>query len=403
MKFDFEKEDFINSLQEMVQDYGRMILHDIKKCYALWLDYAPRLEEEGVLLRTFLGLNLGVQVTELKKRSDAEREEWRDKSVERMVQTGTDKNDAECLVDAVLETLGLSVIKEVPKQEPAKPEPAKPVPPKAELPKPEPAKSVPTKPESTTSTLNHYARFGPEEKIVYLNKHLPKIIGYRVAIIPNNITDWQSLGKYTSNYGKGFQMVSSGVTHLGISVSDILLGMVIEEGLFKRAGRAVVFSDECIYQIAGENSWKLRYKEIDRVEVQNNIIFLYRVSGERVSIVLFSLEYNTKELFAVVQALVECEKWRVEKIEENSQVIELPAKLEKKPYYVKAHNLQPGNALICRTTPKLKPDNYMKECTYISMSRKLLVRGKSKNGGMLYVEIAPDCMGWVSALDVKKC
>lgn len=393
MKFDFEKEDFINSLQEMVQDYGRMILHDTKKCYALWLDYAPRLEEEGVLLRTFLGLNLGVQVTELKNRSDAEKKEWRNKAVECMAQSGVEGKDAECLVDAVMETLGLSVMTEVPK-----PEPPKPVPPK-----PEPPKPVPPKPEPPKPTPKQYSRFGPEEKIVYLNKHLPKIIGYRVAIIPNNISDWQSLGKYTADYGKGFQMVSSGVTHLGISESDILLGMVIEAGIFKRAGWALIFSNEYIYQMGGDDSWKLRYKEIERVEMQNNIISLYRRSGGRKDIVPFRLDYNTQAVFAVLQAFVEGEKRKVETIGTNSQVIEPPAKPEKNPYYVKAHNLQPGNALLCRTSSALRADNYMRECTYISTARKLLVRGKSTSGGMLYVEIAPGCMGWVSAFDVKKC
>lgn len=400
MKFDFEKENFVKSLQEILLDYGRMILHDTKKCYALWLDYAPRLEAEGALLRAFLGLDLGVQVTELKGRSDADKEAWRKKAVDNMAQSGVERKDAECLVDAVLETLGLGVIKEVPKQEPAKPEPPKPVPLKPEPPKPEPTKPVPPKPEPTPK---QYSRFGPEEKIVYLNKHLPKIIGYRVAIIPNNISDWQSLGKYTADYGKGFQMVSSGVKHLGISESDILLGMVIEAGIFKRAGWALIFSNEYIYQMGGDDSWKLRYKEIERVEVQNNIISIYRTSGERKNIVPFRLDYNTQAVFAVLQAFVEGEKRKVETIGTNSQVIESPAKQEQSPYYVKAHNLQPGDALLCRTSSALRADNYMRECTYISTARKLLVRGKSTNGGMLYVEIVPGCMGWVSAFDVKKC
>ena len=30
-KFDFEKENFVKSLQEILLDYGRMILHDTKK------------------------------------------------------------------------------------------------------------------------------------------------------------------------------------------------------------------------------------------------------------------------------------------------------------------------------------------------------------------------------------
>ena len=106
MKFDFEKEDFINSLQEMVQDYGRMILADGKKCYSLWLDYAPQLTEEGELLKDFLELGLGKQVVELKGYSATERETWCMTAVNTMVKNGSSQKDAECLVEAVLDVLG---------------------------------------------------------------------------------------------------------------------------------------------------------------------------------------------------------------------------------------------------------------------------------------------------------
>lgn len=109
MKFDFETQDFINTLQEMLQDYGRMALTDGRKCYSLWLDYAPQLPEEGELLKAFLELGLGKQVVELKHCSTVERTEWRKQSIVNMVRMGETENDATSLVDAVLAALGLSV------------------------------------------------------------------------------------------------------------------------------------------------------------------------------------------------------------------------------------------------------------------------------------------------------
>ncbi len=106
MKFDFEKEAFINSLREMTQDYGRMILKDEKKCYALWLDYAPQLTEEGELLKDFLELGLGTQAIEMNGCSHAEQEVWRKQAVEGIVHTGESEKDAVSLVDAVIEVLG---------------------------------------------------------------------------------------------------------------------------------------------------------------------------------------------------------------------------------------------------------------------------------------------------------
>lgn len=109
MKFDFEKEAVVSILQEMLEDYGRMVLSEDRKCYSLWLDYAPQLPEEGELLKVFLELGLGKQVVELKKSSNEERAAWRKLAIENMERTGESRKDAASLVDAVLESLGWSV------------------------------------------------------------------------------------------------------------------------------------------------------------------------------------------------------------------------------------------------------------------------------------------------------
>ncbi len=109
MKFDFEREKVVNILQEMLQDYGRMVLSEGRKCYSLWLDYAPQLTEEGDLLKVFLELGLGKQVVELKNCSNEERADWRKLAIENIMRTGESEKDAASMVDAVLEALGWSV------------------------------------------------------------------------------------------------------------------------------------------------------------------------------------------------------------------------------------------------------------------------------------------------------
>lgn len=152
MKFDFETQDFVNTLQEMLQDYGRMALMDGRKCYSLWLDYAPQLPEEGELLKLFLELGLGKQVVELKNQSDDQRKAWSKSAVESMMQKGESRKDAECLVDAVLMTLGWGV-----KQAPVVPKEAVTTPAK------EPMKNVSSKQgEKGRSTKN--VTFQREEK-----------------------------------------------------------------------------------------------------------------------------------------------------------------------------------------------------------------------------------------------
>jgi len=111
MKFDFETQEFINILQEMLQDYGRMVLSEGRKCYSLWLDYAPQLPEEGELLKVFLEQGLGKQVVELKNSSVEERAAWRNLAIKNLVSTGETEKDATSLVDAILEALGWSAKK----------------------------------------------------------------------------------------------------------------------------------------------------------------------------------------------------------------------------------------------------------------------------------------------------
>lgn len=416
MKFDFETQDFINTLQGMLQDYGRVILQNAKKCFALWLDYAPQLPEEGELLKLFLGLGLGEQITELKRSSETERESWRRLAIEKMVEAGENEKDATSLVNAVMEALGWCVKREVSVKPIVSPTPV-------ELPKPsqeslkvtqkqqevvkvveEPVELTEIeKPAISTAKAIPHAFFGPEKKMIYLNKHLPKIIGYKIAIIPNNAEHWESVSKYTTEFSRGFQTVCPLVTQLGIQDSDVVLGMIMEEGMLRHITKALVFSDECIYQISNNNSWRVAYREIEKVELQDGVISLCKKRGQTENVMPFRMEYNARELLSMIQALVEGERYRQEIILPNSQEIELPAKMEKTPYCVMPHGLQPGNALLCRTSSKVRGDNYVKECTYIPRSRTLKVEGKNKSGTMLYVELGYECKGWIFANSVRRC
>lgn len=422
MKFDFETQDFINTLQGMLQDYGRVILQDAKKCFALWLDYAPQLPEEGELLKLFLGLGLGEQITELKRSSETEREFWRRLAIKKMVEAGENEKDATSLVNAVMEALGWCVkrkeaVKPVvspkPMESPKSVETLKPslksskvMQKQQEVVKVEEEPVALTeieKPAISTAKAIPHTFFGPEKKMIYLNKHLPKIIGYKIAIIPNNAENWESVSKYTTEFSRGFQTVCPLVTQLGIQDRDVVLGMIMEEDMLRHIVKALIFSDECIYQISKENSWRVTYREIERVELQNNVISLYKERGGIEKIMPFRMEYNTRELFSMIEELIKGERQRVWMILPNSQEIELPAKIEKTPYCVMPHGLQPGNALLCRISSKVRGDNYVKECTYIPKSRTLKVEGKNKNGTMLYVELAHECKGWIFASSVRRC
>ena len=353
---------------------------------------------------------LGEQVVELKNSSVEERATWRNQAIKSLVSTGETEKDASSLVDAVLETLGWSakpareVVKETVKQ-----------------PVPKVVKTVqseePVKTETKEKTIkkpvehnkdtgrnvatNQYIRFGPEEKIDYLNVHLPQIQGFSVYIIPNNRTNWRSLSKYTSGYPRGFQLICSGVEKLGINTSDMVLGIVTEESILKgKLKHALVFSDECIYQIDSDYTWKIKYREIARTEIQDNRIILWKHSGTREYVQPFHFEFNTRELHALIQVLVDGESKRKEIILPNTQNIEPPKKMFSSPYYAKVHGLRPGDSALCRTTPKALADNFVRECSYISQARKVKVYGGT--GNMLYVEVGEDCHGWVFASVMRR-
>lgn len=409
MKFDFEKEAFVNGLQEMVQDYGRMILNDDKKCYSLWLDYAPQLSEEGELLKVFLELGLGKQAVELKKNNAEERAAWKKQAIENMVRAGQLQKDAECLVEAVLAALGWGEKQSQPAQvapievrmEP-KPQPTSLETPKEQSSDAKAAVEAPI-PEHIPlfKALGRSKRFGPEEIVECLNIHLPKIKGFGVYIIPNNRTNWREVGKYTAMFPRGFENVHAYLLKLGIPSADIVLGIVTEESMRGGLKRALVFSATGLYQIYSGHSWVIAYDYIERVELQDDCIVLWERSGSRKVVQPFRYDFNTKEILTLIQTLVKRVRLGHDHIYPNSQKIESPKKMFSAPYYVRAKNIKPGDCILCRTSSNgAAPDNYMKECTYISQAHS--VKALGGDSYMLYVKIAQDCYGWVPAAVMEK-